>query len=162
MRDGELVVVDAGAEEQYYATDVTRTYPVNGTFTPEQREIYDLVLRAQAAGIAAARPGATVHAIELAVRKVIDDAGYHDAFIHGCCHFVGLEVHDVGDYEAPLPAGAVLTVEPGIYLPQRGFGVRIEDEVLITASGAEVLTRAVTKDAGEIEQRMRSRAAPRP
>jgi Xaa-Pro aminopeptidase len=162
MRAGELVVVDAGAEEQYYATDVTRTYPVNGKFTSEQREIYDLVLRAQAAGIAAARPGVTTRAIDQAVRKVIDDAGYHDAFIHGCCHFVGLEVHDVGDYEAPLPAGAVLTIEPGIYLPQRGFGVRIEDEVLITATGAEVLTRAVIKDPGEIEQRMRGRAAPGP
>ena len=160
MRDGELVVVDAGAEEQFYATDVTRTYPVSGKFTPEQREIYDLVLRAQAAGIAAARPGVTVRAVDAAVRKVIDDAGYHDAFLHGCCHFVGLEVHDVGDYEQALPAGAVLTVEPGIYLPQRGFGVRIEDEILITANGAEVLTRAVPKDPVEIERRMQGRAAP--
>jgi Xaa-Pro aminopeptidase len=155
LHDGELVVVDAGAEEQYYATDVTRTYPVGGKFTPDQREIYNLVLRAQAAGIAAARPGATTRAIDQAVRKVVDDAGYHDAFIHGCCHFVGLEVHDVGDYEAPLPAGAVLTIEPGVYLPQRGFGVRIEDEILITPSGAEVLTRGVPKDPDEIERRMR-------
>ncbi|HEU4732222.1 MAG TPA: Xaa-Pro peptidase family protein [Kofleriaceae bacterium] len=157
LHDGELVVVDAGAEEQYYATDVTRTYPVSGSFTPDQREIYNLVLRAQAAGIAAARPGVTVRVIDQAIRKVVDDAGYHDAFIHGCCHFVGLEVHDVGDYEALLPAGAVITIEPGIYLPQRGFGVRIEDEVLITASGAEVLTRGVVKDPDEIERRMRGR-----
>jgi len=90
---------------------------------------------------------------------VIDDAGYHDAFIHGCCHYVGLEVHDVGDYEAPFPAGAVITIEPGIYLPQRGFGVRIEDEILITATGAEVITRAVPKDPAEIERRMQSRPA---
>jgi Xaa-Pro aminopeptidase len=160
MHDGELVVVDAGAEEQYYATDVTRTYPVGGKFTPEQREIYDLVLRAQAAGIAAAKPGVTTRVIDEAVRKVIDDAGYHDASIHGCCHFVGLEVHDAGDYEAPLPAGAVITIEPGIYLPQRGFGVRIEDEILITPKGAELLTRAVPKDPDEIERRMKSRATP--
>jgi Xaa-Pro aminopeptidase len=159
MRDGELVVVDAGAEEQYYATDVTRTYPVGGRFSPEQREIYDLVLRAQAAGIAAARPGVTVRAIDRATRKVVDDAGYHDAFVHGCCHFVGLEVHDVGDYDQPLPVGAVITIEPGIYLPQRGFGVRIEDEILITPGGAEVLTRAVPRDPAEIERRMKSRAA---
>lgn len=158
IRDGELVVVDAGAEEQFYATDVTRTYPVSGKFTPEQREIYDLVLRAQAAGIAVAKSGVTTRALDQAVRKVIDDAGYHDAFVHGCCHFVGLEVHDAGDYEAPLPVGAVLTVEPGIYLPQRGFGVRIEDEILITSNGAEVLTRAVPKDPEEIERRMRDRA----
>jgi len=160
IRDGELVVVDAGAEEQYYATDVTRTYPASGKFTPEQREIYDVVLRAQAAGIAAAKAGVTVRTIDQAIRKVVDDAGYHDAFIHGCCHFVGLEVHDVGDYEAPLPAGAVITVEPGIYLPQRNFGVRIEDEILITPSGAEVLTRAVPKDPDEIERRMKIRPAP--
>jgi Xaa-Pro aminopeptidase len=155
MHAGELVVVDAGAEEQYYATDVTRTYPVSGKFTPEQREIYDLVLRAQAAGIAAAKPGVTTRAIDQVIRKVVDDAGYHDAFIHGCCHFVGLEVHDAGDYEQPLPAGAVITIEPGVYLPQRGFGVRIEDEILITPGGAEVLTRAVPKDPDDIERRMR-------
>ncbi len=159
MREGELVVVDAGAEEQYYATDVTRTYPVTGKFSPEQREIYDIVLKAQAAGIAAAKAGVTPRTLEKAVRKVIDDAGYHDAYLHGCCHFVGLEVHDAGDYDAPLPAGAVLTVEPGIYLPQRGFGVRIEDEILVTAGGAEVITKAVPKDPDEIERRMQSHRA---
>jgi Xaa-Pro aminopeptidase len=161
MKEGEVVVVDAGAEAEYYATDVTRTYPVSGKFTPEQREVYDIVLKAQAAGIAAAKAGVTQRTLEKAVRKVIDDAGYHDAFIHGCCHFVGLEVHDAGDYDAPLPAGAVLTVEPGIYLPQRGFGVRIEDEILITPTGAEVLTQAIPKDPAEIERRMQSRS-PRP
>ena len=157
MKEGEVVVVDAGAEAEYYATDVTRTYPVSGKFTPEQREIYDIVLKAQAAGIAAAKAGVTQRTLERAVRKVIDDAGYHDAYIHGCCHFVGLEVHDAGDYDAPLPAGAVLTVEPGIYLPQRGFGVRIEDEILITPTGAEVLTQAIPKEPAEIERRMESR-----
>jgi len=159
MKDGELVVVDAGAEEQYYATDVTRTYPVSGKFSPEQREIYEIVRKAQAAGIAAAKAGVTPRTLERAVKKVIDEAGYHDAFLHGCCHFVGLEVHDTGDYDAPLPAGAVLTVEPGIYLPQRGFGVRIEDEILITANGAEVLTRAIPSDPDEIERRMQSHRA---
>ena len=159
MKDGEVVVVDAGAEAEYYATDVTRTYPVSGKFSPEQREIYDIVLKAQAAGIAAAKPGVTQRMMEKAVRKVIDDAGYHDAFIHGCCHFVGLEVHDAGDYDAPLPVGAVLTVEPGIYLPQRGFGVRIEDEILITPTGAEVITQAIPKDPAEIERRMQSRSS---
>jgi Xaa-Pro aminopeptidase len=161
MKDGEVVVVDAGAEAEYYATDVTRTYPVSGKFSPEQREIYEIVLKAQAAGIAAAKAGVTQRTLEKAVRKVIDEAGYHDAYIHGCCHFVGLEVHDAGDYDAPLPVGAVLTVEPGIYLPQRGFGVRIEDEILITAIGAEVITQAIPKDLAEIERRMQSRS-PKP
>ena len=101
----------------------------------------------------------TPRTLERAGRKVIDDAGYHDYASHGCCHFVGLEVHDAGDYDAPLPAGAVLTVEPGIYLPQRGFGIRIEDEILITPTGAEVLTKAVPKDPEEIERRMQSRRA---
>ena len=161
MKEGELVLVDAGAEEQYYATDVTRTYPVSGKFSPEQREIYDIVLKAQAAGFAAAKPGVTPRTLERAVRKVIDDAGYHDAFIHGCCHFVGLEVHDTGDYDAPLPVGAVLTVEPGIYLPQRGYGIRIEDEILITPTGAEVITKAVPSNPDEIERRMQARRAAR-
>jgi Xaa-Pro aminopeptidase len=159
MKAGELVVVDAAGEEQSYATDVTRTYPVSGKYSPEQREIYDIVLKAQAAGIAAAKPGVTPRTLDRAVQKVLDDAGYHDAALHRCCHFVGLEVHDAGDYDAPLPVGAVMTVEPGIYLPQRGFGVRIEDEILITPNGAEVLTRAVPKDPEEIERRMQGRRA---
>ena len=159
MKEGELVVVDAGAEEQYYATDVTRTYPVSGKFSPEQREIYNIVLKAQAAGIAAAKPGVTPRTLEKVIRKVIDDAGYHDAFLHGCCHFVGLEVHDTGDYDAPLPVGAVMTVEPGIYLPWRGFGVRIEDEILITPTGAELITKAVPRDPDEIERRMQGKRA---
>jgi len=157
MKEGELVVVDAGAEEQLYATDVTRTYPVSGKFSPEQREVYDIVLKAQAAAIAVAKAGVTPRTLERAARKVVDEAGYHDFYLHGCCHFVGLEVHDTGDYEAPLPAGAVLTVEPGIYLPQRGFGVRIEDEILITPTGAEVLTKAIPRDPDEIERRMQNR-----
>ena len=161
MKEGELVVVDAAGEEQYYATDVTRTYPVSGKYSPEQREIYDIVLKAQAAGFAAAKPGVTPRTLERAVRKVIDDAGYHDAFIHGCCHFVGLEVHDTGDYDAPLPVGAVLTVEPGIYLPQRGYGIRIEDEILITPTGAEVITKGVPSNPDEIERRMQARRAAR-
>lgn len=158
MKEGELVVVDAGAEEQFYATDVTRTYPVSGKFSPEQREIYDIVLKAQAAAIAVAKAGVTPRALERAASKVIDEAGYHDAYLHGCCHFVGLEVHDTGDYDAPLPAGAVITVEPGIYLPQRGFGVRVEDEILITATGAEVITKGIPSDPDEIERRMQKRA----
>jgi Xaa-Pro aminopeptidase len=154
MKAGELLLIDAAAEAEYYAADVTRTLPVSGTFSPEQRAVYEVVLRAQAAGIAAAKAGVRVADIDRATRQVIQDAGYYDYYIHGCCHFVGLEVHDAGDYDAPLPAGAVLTVEPGIYLPQRGFGVRIEDEILITASGAELLTGAIPREPAEIERLM--------
>ena len=154
MKAGDLIVIDAAAEAEYYASDVTRTYPVGGKYSKEQREIYEIVLRAQQAGIAIARPGVTVQQIDLATRKVIEDAGYYDFYVHGCCHFVGLEVHDPGDYNGPLPVGAVLTVEPGIYLPDRNFGVRIEDEILITETGAEILTKAIPKDPDEIERLM--------
>lgn len=154
MKDGELIVIDAAGEAEMYAADVTRTLPVGGKFTKDQREIYEVVLAAQKAGIAAAKAGVTVGDIDRATRKVVEDAGYYDYYLHPCCHFVGLQVHDSGDYEAPLPANAVITVEPGIYLPQRGFGVRIEDEILITPSGAEVLTKAIPKEADEIERRM--------
>ena len=123
----------------------------------DQRAIYDIVLKAQAAGIAAAKAGVQVADVDAATRKVIAEAGYGDYYIHGCCHFVGLEVHDAGDYDAPLPAGAVITVEPGIYLPQRGFGIRIEDEVLITPNGAELLTGAIPKDPAEVERLMAGR-----
>ena len=163
MKDGELVVVDAGAEEQFYATDVTRTYPVSGKFSPGAAgDLRHRRSRRRPRPSPSAKAGVTARALERAASKVIDDAGYHDAYIHGCCHFVGLEVHDVGDYDAPLPAGAVITVEPGIYLPQRGFGVRVEDEILITATGAEVLTRGIPSDPDEIERRMQKRAETAP
>jgi len=154
MKAGELILIDAAGEAEYYAADITRTYPVNGKYTAEQRVLYDIVLKAQNAGIAAARAGVRVADVDAAVRKVIEDAGYGDYAIHGCCHFVGLEVHDAGDYDAPLPAGAVITVEPGIYIPQRGTGVRIEDEILITAGGSELLSGAIPRDPGEIERLM--------
>jgi Xaa-Pro aminopeptidase len=154
MKAGELLLIDAAAEAEYYAADITRTYPVSGKYTAEQRNLYDIVLRAQTAGIASARAGVRVADIEAAARKVIEDAGYGDYFIHGCCHFVGLEVHDAGDYDAPLPAGAVITVEPGIYVPQRALGVRIEDEILITATGSELLSGSIPRDPGEIERLM--------
>jgi Xaa-Pro aminopeptidase len=157
MKSGELILLDVAAEAEYYAADVTRTLPVNGKFTADQRAIYDIVLRAQAAGIAAAKAGVRVAEIDAATRKVIAEAGYNDYYIHGCCHFVGLQVHDAGDYDAPLPAGAVITVEPGIYLPQRGFGVRIEDEILITRTGAELLTGAIPRDPAELERLMAAR-----
>jgi Xaa-Pro aminopeptidase len=154
LKDGELVVVDVGAEAEYYAADVTRTLPVSARFTKAQRDVYEIVLAAQKVGIARARKGATMDEIDLATRQVIEDAGYYDHYLHYCCHYVGLQVHDVGSTRAPLPAGAVITVEPGIYLPHQGFGVRIEDEVLITDGDAEVLTGAIPKDADELERLM--------
>ena len=135
LRDGDLVVVDAAAEYGRYAADVTRTYPVSGKFSDEQARVYRAVYQAQEEIFAAIKPGVTMGDLQKAAEASLRGAGYLDKFIHGFGHFVGLNVHDAGLYDVPLPAGAVITVEPGIYLPERGFGVRIEDEVLILPGG---------------------------
>ena len=159
MQDGELVLMDMGAEFAHYATDITRTVPVNGRFSAEQRKIYDIVLRAQQAALALAKPGATYEDLDRAARKVIDEAGYGDYFIHGLGHFVGLDVHDAGAYQKPLEAGMVVTIEPGIYIPEKAMGIRIEDEVLITPTGARYLSTGLPRTADDIERMMASRAA---
>jgi len=150
----ELILIDAGAEFDHYATDVTRTFPSNGKFTPEQRRIYEVVLSAQKAALAKLRPGARWEELEDTASKVIADAGYYDYFIHRLGHYVGLEVHDVGLYWEPIPEGAVLTIEPGIYMPGRKIGVRIEDTVLVTASGPRVLSEKIPREPDEIERWM--------
>jgi Xaa-Pro aminopeptidase len=183
LNDGELLLVDAGCEYQYYASDITRTWPINGRFTPAQREVYEVVLEAQGAAIAATRPGndwnqpheAAVQAITHGlvsigllkgrVSKLIKDEAYKRFFMHRTGHWLGLDVHDVGDYKVGdqwrvLEPGMVLTVEPGIYIPagSRGVpkrfwntGIRIEDDVLVTAQAAEVLTAAVPSAPDEVE-----------
>jgi Xaa-Pro aminopeptidase len=135
LKDGDLVVVDAAAEYGRYAADVTRTYPVSGKFSDEQAKVYRAVFQAQEDIFAAIKPGATMGDLQKVAEASLRREGYLDKFIHGFGHFVGLNVHDAGNFDAPLPAGAVITVEPGIYLPERGFGVRIEDEVLILPNG---------------------------
>ncbi len=151
--DGELVVIDSGAKFGGYSADVTRTLPVSGRFSARQRELYDLVLAAHGAAIAALRPGATLADFDAAGRKVINDAGYGDYFIHGMGHHLGLETHDASP-DAPLEAGAVVTVEPGIYIHAERLGIRIEDDVEVTASGARVLTAGIPRTADEIERVM--------
>jgi Xaa-Pro aminopeptidase len=157
MQDGELILMDMAAEFAHYAADITRTVPVNGKFTPLQRKIYDLVLKAQKAALAMVRPGVYFEDLDAAARKVITDAGYGDYFIHGLGHFVGLDVHDAGAYHEPLAAGMVITIEPGIYLPNEKLGVRIEDDVLVTETGAKVLSDGLPREADEIEKWMESR-----
>ena len=158
MQDGELVLMDMGAEYAHYATDITRTVPVNGRFSAEQRKMYDLVLRAQQAAFALVKPGVTYEDLDQAARKVIDDAGYGDYFIHGLGHFVGLDVHDAGAYLKPLEAGMVVTLEPGIYIPAKAMGIRIEDEVLVTPGGARYLSTGLPRTADEIESWFATRA----
>jgi len=153
-RDGDLVVVDAGAEWGQYTADVTRTFPVNGKFTPRQKAIYDLVLATQQTAFDSTRPGATVAQLNRIAREYLRTHsgtlcgaqscdGY---FIHGLGHWLGMDVHDVGDYATPL--------KPGIYLPAESLGVRIEDDVLVTAMGAEWLSAKAPKTTVEIERLM--------
>jgi Xaa-Pro aminopeptidase len=158
IEDGDVVLIDAAAEFGRYAMDVTRTFPASGRFTSEQRRVYDAVLRAQTAAKALVRPGARISDIQQRAQKVLDDAGLGDRFTHGCCHFVGLDVHDVGDREGVLAPGMVLTVEPGAYLPEKGFGIRIEDTFLVTESGAENLSACMPSDPDEIEKEMARRS----
>ncbi len=226
MEDGDLLLIDAGCELGYHSADITRTFPVNGRFTPPQRAIYELVLKAQLAGIAAARPGNRYEAIHDATRRVLTEGlvalgvlprsveeslamhHYREFYMHGTGHWLGMDVHDVGDYRIGrdsrvLEPGMVLTVEPGLYFdperesvtydlrefseeemwerryrlgmaaarkledeekarakkvthpvpaPYRGIGIRIEDDVVITAGGCEVLTAGTPKTIDEVER----------
>jgi Xaa-Pro aminopeptidase len=145
-----VVVVDIGASYGGYRADVTRTYPASGKFTPRQREIYQIVLDAQKAGIAKIKPGVRMNDIHQAAMGYIRSKGYEKYFIHLTSHHIGLEVHDVGDTSRPLEPNMVITVEPGIYIPEEQLGVRIEDDVLVTANGSRTLS-TLPKEASEIE-----------
>jgi len=186
LRDGDLLLVDAGCELDGYASDITRTFPVNGKFSPVQRDVYQIVLAAQAAAIAEVKAGAAwVAPHDAAVRvivqglidcglcrgsvdQVIESGAYKKFYMHRTGHWLGLDVHDAGDYKRDtrwraLEPGMVLTVEPGCYIragdgvPARyaNLGIRIEDDVLVTAKGAEVLTQAAPKTIPDIEALMR-------
>ncbi len=165
IKDGDVVVIDVGGEYGGYAADITRTLPANGKFTPRQREIYDIVLGAQNAAIAAVKSGAVLYGKKDSLQQIatdyIDSHG-HDKegrtlgryYIHGVSHHLGLDVHDPGDRTRPLEPGMVVTVEPGIYIPEENLGVRIEDDVLVTKDGYQLLTARLPRTADEIEKIM--------
>lgn len=165
MEAGDLVVVDIGAEYNYYTADITRTWPVSGRFTPRQREVYSLVLGAQQAAERAYRPGMSMRDLHRAAAEHMRASALRDsrgetldrAFLHGLGHFLGLEVHDVGDPTKPLQPGDVITIEPGIYLPDEKLGVRIEDDYLVTEKGLVKLSSALPSDPDGIERMMRDR-----
>jgi Xaa-Pro aminopeptidase len=150
MQAGEVVVVDVGAEYGGYSGDVSRTYPVSGKFSPRQREIYQIVLDAQKAAIAKVKPGARISDLHQAAMGYIRSKGYDKYFIHGTSHHIGLDVHDVGETSRPLEPNMVITVEPGIYIPEEQIGIRIEDDVLVTPTGYRVLS-TFPKEISEIE-----------
>jgi Xaa-Pro aminopeptidase len=153
---GSLVVVDIGAEYDHYAADITRTYPADGRWTPEQRAVYELVLKVQNACIDMVKPGVFYEDIHRHAEQMFREAGYRDDFIHGLGHWVGLDVHDAGDRGRALEPGMVLTIEPGVYLLAKRLGVRIEDDVLVTKSGHRLLTGALPRDPDAIERMMRA------
>jgi Xaa-Pro aminopeptidase len=150
MEAGEVVVVDIGAEYGGYSADVTRTFPVSGKFSNRQREIYQIVLDAQKAAIAKIKPGAKISDVHQSAMSHIRSKGYEKHFVHGTSHHIGLEVHDVGDTSRSLEPNMVITVEPGIYIPEEELGVRIEDDVLVTATGGRLLS-PFPKEIAEIE-----------
>jgi Xaa-Pro aminopeptidase len=186
IKKGDLVLIDAGAEYQCYAADITRTFPAGGRFSPEQKAIYEIVLKSQLAGLKAVKPGAswpsiqdiivkviTTGLVELGilkgnVRDLIEKQAYFPFYMHKSGHWLGLDVHDAGRYKIngkwrTLKPGMVLTVEPGIYISAdipgvnkrwHNIGVRIEDDVLVTAKGCEVLSRDAPKEISEIEALM--------
>jgi Xaa-Pro aminopeptidase len=175
MQAGELLLLDAGARLDMYCADITRTFPVGGRFESEARDVYDIVLEAHDAAIAATAPGATISDVHLAAQHVLvrgmvdlgrvtgevasliaEDGPIAAWYPHRTSHWLGLDVHDVGDYVGngrplPLEPGMVFTIEPGLYIGSdsaaserlRGIGVRIEDDILVTQSGHDVLTRAL-------------------
>ncbi len=182
IKDNDLLLVDAGAEYEHYCSDITRTYPANGRFTNEQKEIYEIVLNAQLAAIEKVKPGAAfedVHQAALDVivdglfnlgllsgerDKVIEEKQYQKFFMHRTSHWLGIDTHDVGKYKQSdesrlLEPGMILTVEPGIYIrpmddvpaKYHNIGIRIEDDVLVTEQGAEILTALVPKQINELE-----------
>jgi len=165
IKDGDIVVLDVGGEYGDYAADITRTLPANGKYSARQREIYEIVLGAQNAAMAAVKPGATIRggAVDLNViaREYINTHGkdLHGEplgkyYIHGLSHHLGLDVHDPGSTTRPLEAGMVFTIEPGIYIPEENLGVRIEDDVLVTKDGIEVLTKRLPRNPDEVEKVM--------
>ncbi|MGC9969676.1 MAG: Xaa-Pro peptidase family protein [Bryobacteraceae bacterium] len=160
MEAGELVLMDVGAQCASYATDVTRTVPVSGKFTARQRELYEAVLGAQKAVLAAVKPGVTMNSLRQVATEYLEAHGKLGKYLtHGVSHDVGLEVHDAppSSYSQPLEAGMVITVEPGLYIPEEGIGIRIEDTLLVTAEGVKVLSAALPREADEIERAMAAR-----
>lgn len=186
MEDGDLLLIDAGAELHGYASDITRTFPVNGRFTPAQRALYDLVLEAHAAAVSVVAPGVpwiAMHeaAVEVltegmlrlgllkgTLKQCLKEQAYLRFYMHKTGHWLGLDVHDVGDYRIDgeyrlLEPDMVFTIEPGLYIPPdaagvaakwRGIGIRIEDDVIVTRQGGQIITGDVPRDADEIQQLM--------
>lgn len=152
LRPAEVVLIDFAPEYDHYVSDITRTWPTDGKWSPRMAELYDAVHAAQAAGIAVCKPGVTIREVDQACYRVLSELGFADLMKHGACHFIGMEVHDPDGslMGVKLKPGACFTIEPGLYEASTNIGIRIEDVVAITEDGCEVLSRDVTKDRGEL------------
>jgi Xaa-Pro aminopeptidase len=162
MDAGEVLLMDVGGECAMYAADITRTIPIDGKWTARQKQVYELVLGAQKAVIAAAKPGVMLKDLTQVARDYFNAQGkgpggkpWGEYLLHGVSHHIGLDVHDPYDPALPLEEGNVITVEPGLYIAAEKLGIRIEDMIVITKDGAKLLTDALPKDAAEIERRMK-------
>lgn len=153
MHDGQLVLMDIGAKYRYYCADVTRTLPVNGRFSPRQREVYEIVLGAQKHAEQAAEPGMTIGDLHKLATAYLEERGYARYFTHGLGHWIGLDVHDVGR-GAKIEIGTAFTIEPGVYIADEGLGIRIEDDYLMTDDGLIRLSTGFPREIDEIEALM--------
>ncbi|UED66868.1 aminopeptidase P family protein [Brevibacillus sp. HD3.3A] len=160
--DGDLVLLDLGAASNYYAADISRTFPVNGRFTERQKAIYQLVLEAEIKTIEAVKPGVTLQQLNEVTKQVLadgllrlgliqDSSELSKYYYHAVSHHLGLDTHDVSDYSAVMQPGMVITIEPGLYIEEEAIGIRIEDDVLVTADGYEVLSAQIPKEIAEVE-----------
>lgn len=166
LQDKSLMLCDLGAQYKYYNGDITRTFPVNGKFTERQKEVYEAVLKANKAIIENAKPGITFKEMEDITKKILtegckklgilkDEKELRKYYFHSFGHYLGLDTHDVGSYDLELKPGMVITNEPGLYIEEEGIGVRIEDDLLITENGCEVLSKDIIKSIEEIENFMK-------
>lgn len=167
IEDNSLVLCDVGAAWNYYHGDITRTFPINGKFTERQKQIYNVVLNAELETIKALGPGHTFISINEVTKKALtegliklgivkDESELSNYYYHQVSHHLGLDTHDVEDYDAPFEEGMVLTVEPGLYLSEEGIGIRIEDDVIITKDGCKVLSDGIIKTIEDIEEFMKN------
>ncbi len=162
IADGDLLLLDLGAQWNYYSADISRTFPINGRFSDRQKELYSIVRLAMERVFAAIRPGVPFKRLNEIVREtyaeelqriglIADPTGVSKYYFHGVTHYLGLDTHDVGSRDLHLAPGMVLTVEPGLYIPEEGIGIRIEDDVLVTEDGMENLSIAIPRDIEDIE-----------
>lgn len=168
--ENDLILFDLGAQYEYYCADITRTFPVSGKFTKRQREVYDVVLKALTEIPKAMKPGIKFSELNIMCKRILadgarklglikEDSELFEYYFHGVSHYLGLDTHDVGVYDKDftLKPGMVLTVEPGLYIAEEAIGIRIEDDVLITENGSEVLSKDIIRTADEIEEFMKEK-----